>query len=264
MKLSRKIIPALAMLVMSAIMLTTASFAWFVSSANVTASGMNVTLKSDSIYLLISSDKTNVTDIQNQNGTSATGHLATGYTTTDLRPVAHDAIDAATVETAGNWYYRTADATESSASTKSAQTLTTSLNGYVAKYTYYVTMAKGSPDGNNLALSEFTVTASGGTVTTPVCAILVCGTNVVEVGGLSTATSTTPGTDANTTVNNLKEAPGGDKTILANVVTDADVLTIDVYVYFNGNHTELYSDNLGALVDTAQVQFKLSVSESDT
>lgn len=42
MKKMRKIIPALAMLLVSAIMMSTASFAWFTMSASVTATGMTV------------------------------------------------------------------------------------------------------------------------------------------------------------------------------------------------------------------------------
>ena len=42
MKLSRKLIPAFAMLLVSAIMLTTASFAWFSTNDQVSATGMSV------------------------------------------------------------------------------------------------------------------------------------------------------------------------------------------------------------------------------
>lgn len=47
MKKARKIIPALAMLLVSAIMMSTASFAWFTLSNQVTVSGMQVTAKSN-------------------------------------------------------------------------------------------------------------------------------------------------------------------------------------------------------------------------
>ena len=42
-KLNRKLIPAFAMLLLSAVLMSTASFAWFSSNAKVTASGMKVT-----------------------------------------------------------------------------------------------------------------------------------------------------------------------------------------------------------------------------
>ena len=53
MKLSRKLIPAFAMLLVSAIMMTTASYAWFSINTNVTAKGMKVnTTASDSVLIV--------------------------------------------------------------------------------------------------------------------------------------------------------------------------------------------------------------------
>ena len=54
MKTTRKIIPALVMLLVSAIMLSTASFAWFASNTEVTATDMSVTAKANTKFLHIS------------------------------------------------------------------------------------------------------------------------------------------------------------------------------------------------------------------
>ena len=43
MKLTRKLIPAVAMLIISAVMMSTASFAWFTTNTTVTANGINFT-----------------------------------------------------------------------------------------------------------------------------------------------------------------------------------------------------------------------------
>lgn len=52
MKLSRKLIPAFAMLLVSAVMLTTASYAWFSINDSVTAEGMNVrTTAADNVLI---------------------------------------------------------------------------------------------------------------------------------------------------------------------------------------------------------------------
>lgn len=52
MKLSRKLIPAFAMLLVSAVMLTTASYAWFSINDSVTAKGMNVrTTAADNVLI---------------------------------------------------------------------------------------------------------------------------------------------------------------------------------------------------------------------
>ena len=55
MKLTRKLIPAFAMLLLSAVLLSTASFAWFTSNATVTANGMKVQATT-AANLLISKD----------------------------------------------------------------------------------------------------------------------------------------------------------------------------------------------------------------
>jgi hypothetical protein len=57
MKLTKKLIPAIGMLMLSAVMLVTSSFAWFSMNDTVKATGMNVTAKGDQIYLQIINEK---------------------------------------------------------------------------------------------------------------------------------------------------------------------------------------------------------------
>ena len=58
MKTTRKILPALVMLLVSAIMLSTASYAWFASNSTVTATGMSVKVKANNYYLEIAKPAT--------------------------------------------------------------------------------------------------------------------------------------------------------------------------------------------------------------
>lgn len=53
MKLTKKLIPAIVMLMFSAVMLVTSSFAWFSMNKNVAATGMSVTAQGKQIYLQI-------------------------------------------------------------------------------------------------------------------------------------------------------------------------------------------------------------------
>lgn len=53
MKNTRKLIPALAMLLVSAVMMSTASYAWFSMNTTVIADGMQITAKNESKYLQI-------------------------------------------------------------------------------------------------------------------------------------------------------------------------------------------------------------------
>lgn len=57
MKLSRRLIPAIAMLMVSAVLMSTASFAWFSMNREVTATGISVTAKAPDASLLISQSK---------------------------------------------------------------------------------------------------------------------------------------------------------------------------------------------------------------
>ena len=76
MKMTRKLIPALVMLLVSAIMLSTASFAWFASNDKVTATDMTVTANSAQQFLQISSTS---------NGTyGITAEAKTGSKSVDL------------------------------------------------------------------------------------------------------------------------------------------------------------------------------------
>ena len=56
MKKMRKLIPAFSMLLVAAIMLSTATFAWFTMNESVTASGMEIQAKASG-NLLISTEK---------------------------------------------------------------------------------------------------------------------------------------------------------------------------------------------------------------
>ena len=57
MKLSRRLIPAFAMLLVSAVLMSTASFAWFSMNDEVTATGIEVTAQAPDASLLISQSK---------------------------------------------------------------------------------------------------------------------------------------------------------------------------------------------------------------
>lgn len=56
MKKFKKLIPAFCMLLVSAVMLGTSTFAWFSMNTQVKATGLNVNAKTDTTYLLITDD----------------------------------------------------------------------------------------------------------------------------------------------------------------------------------------------------------------
>ena len=62
MKKFRKLIPALCMLLVSALFVGTSTYAWFSMNTSVSATNMQVTAKSDNIYLQISQNGKNTYD----------------------------------------------------------------------------------------------------------------------------------------------------------------------------------------------------------
>ena len=92
MKKFKKLIPALCMLLISAVLMGTSTYAWFSMNMSVTATGMTVTAKSNSTYLLIDTVDNAATKTASAVTKIATNHSATIY------PVAfNDTADEKTV-----------------------------------------------------------------------------------------------------------------------------------------------------------------------
>lgn len=82
MKLTKKLIPALGMLVLSACMLVTSTFAWFSMNDVVKATNMTVSAKGDQVYLQIVAGK----DTAFVNGKAQTSADITADETAELKP----------------------------------------------------------------------------------------------------------------------------------------------------------------------------------
>ncbi|MBQ9468201.1 MAG: hypothetical protein IJU52_04255 [Clostridia bacterium] len=173
----KKLIPAIVLLLISAIVMSTASYAWFSMNTQVTATGMQVKAKSNSTFLLIGNE--NITaektaaGIQAQTGADLTsedltvaladaakypskvwlGDTADGYTTLSL-----NAVDTkAKAATEGNWYTANSDDPTlwgGSGHVKNAAALTsTNFDNYVIKKSVNLTLAVGSTKANKLTVT---------------------------------------------------------------------------------------------------------------
>lgn len=137
MKLSRRLIPAFAMLLVSAVLMSTASFAWFSMRDTVTVNGMQVNAVSDAIFLEIAADGDSLTF-----GEQASAGIV-GNGNGKLHPIAHVAfpetgaaisdIDPTDKQT---WYYMYSD-DPTSATGKGAQNFIENFE--VGDKTYVVT-----------------------------------------------------------------------------------------------------------------------------
>ena len=261
----KKLIPAICMTLIAAVMLASSTFAWFSMNTSVTAEGMQVAAKSDNTYLLISSDRKTPAEIQDQN--RITVDLAVGSSEAKVYPCAPatssaevaylatsgKTVDGATITTAGvevtsaetaaavtNWY--TANAASSSASTINADTARqlTAFTGYVIRRTVYLTVAKGANAANNLTVTP-TITGTGKDLTA--AHVIVATSN----GGFENLTNTNNGTKVDIQGSNTP-------------LTDSTVLTVEIYIYIDGNNTNIFTNNIADLTGvTIELAFDVEV-----
>ena len=278
MKKTKVIIPALGLLLLSTAASVTGTVAWFAANSSVQASGMYIQAKSDSSFLIIGTSAT-LSDVQTANSTTA--DLSSVHA--EVYPVAHDAIantaaanatdvsnlkqykltsnestkisiDAYNALPAGpvdgdandrsdytaenaagtNWYTQVADAVTASTSTKQKTYLATLDANYIIHTTLYVTMSVGSNDGANLKVKDINFamrndkTGDAETMN-PVRALVTSASASVEF----TARSGGP------------VVP--NSTVLADSVTSTALVPIDIYVYYDGNDADVFTNNTANL-----------------
>ena len=265
MKLTRKLIPAFAMLVLSAVLLSTASFAWFTSNATVAATGMKVQATT-AANLLISTD-----------GSSYDVAVDFGETTADtLTPCSTNAKISATGVTltagdvfADNKFYALAnnlgidyDTGAFSDDTQFKNVAEGEYATYFKHYTFYIKYeAKAESSATDLYLSALNVTTPAVNVSKSLRVAIV-------------ATSTTDGTDtiysylfapndgtylSGKSVNGLEgtkatladqalseESIADKEVVFGNLTAQETVVTFDVFVWYEGNDTFCTSTNATA------------------
>ena len=231
-------------LLVSLIMLVTSSYAWFSMNRLVTATGLEVTVDSNSVYLLIGT----VNDI-NTIQTAGTTTVDFGMTTAQSKvfPAAHETIANATAAlTPANWYYQIADVPSASASTKAKNYLTNeNFDKYVIHKVCYITVTPGSNPAENLVVDGVTITsnstatgAANATTIAPAKIVIASSTAVVELDSVTTSSTT----------------------VLAATITDQTLVKIDVFLYYDGNNISVYTNNIANL-DGAVVDISFAVDQ---
>ena len=118
MKLTKKLIPALGMLVLSASMLVTSTFAWFSMNTSVTATNMTVTAKADQVYLQIikGNDKSKFADNEKQTSVNANESIDALQPTNVVKSYEGDEYVAfgagCAADNAHSWVSNTSDSVE--------------------------------------------------------------------------------------------------------------------------------------------------------
>ena len=264
MKKTKVIIPALGLLVLSTAASVTGTVAWFSANNSVSATGMQIKAKSDSTYLLISSTNTTASAIQTENAKAAelsinqevyacapclTAAEAAYLPVSTGKQVGGAAIvtagaqvnSAATAGAYTNWY--TADAATPGAATMlsgSARQLT-AFAGYVVVQNFYLTVASGANSADTLTITPTITQVSTG--------------NDVDAVKFLVATSDN-GYAAISTANNGNAVDiKGDN----HAITDESVLTVTLYIYYDGNDDAVYTNNATYMLGgTISVSFGVS------
>ena len=277
MKGMKKLIPALCLLLVSAILMGTSTYAWFSMNTQVTATGMQVKAVAEGGIVISNSTKTGWTS-------EATAQI----TTANLFPTSN----AKTPGTLTSWYHNKSDDADDAKAGQSASTyetlsiaLSDSTNGegvgYVntdgnAGYTvgsdaayflmdkFYIKSSGDALTSTTLYINKVEVTSSASLLAIDnalrVC-VIVNGTAYlyapVSVGAGPTLTYKVKGsaTDTVALAGTTKNTATGVSTI-AN--TDADAVPVEIYAYYEGEDASCKSTNIsGITVDniTISVQF---------
>lgn len=228
MKATKKIIPALVMLLVSAVLLSTASYAWFSMNTTVTATGMNITAKSDATFLLIKAGAVaDAAAIQTDKKITA---IATNASKS-LFPAAHNAINnISAADTAANWYYKTSTdpAVYGGEGNETAAVALTAENfaNYVLVNEFNLTVAEGSNQMSDLKVGTCTITTEGDKAVKVLVATATGFEEFSATGGTGSA-------------------------VLQALLTDATVMQVKVYVYLDGEDADVFTNGIADLKNTS-------------
>lgn len=239
MKMTRKLIPALVMLLVSAIMLSTASFAWFASNNMVTADGMNVKVVSSAAFLQISDEDgaqwSNAASAKNKN-------------TAELNLV-HATIGN---DNALSWYTAGGLTPGSSAiDSNTKKDVTANLAGYARVDKFKIRMSEGSQTQlTNIVVGSISVSGSIGVEgkLTNALRVLVVGSNgVAQIWSYETGEW-------------ICDNNGTQQIVCPQVPDYNSSATITVYTYLDGESEFAFTDNATA----ATISNALSVTVTFT
>ena len=257
-KAKRSLLFSLFTLIMAVAITATSTYAWFVVNKEVTATNMQVTVKSDTTYLVISSSSTLAT---------STSLELTAANPKDVLPVRYNAsADLQTVETKWETASGTSYTDGSAANGTTSAVSTENLSKYTVKYTFYVGLtATSSANASNLKIKDLVVTNTAAsnpdnTFMDAVSVMVECidkgtdGTGTTSLACVNcTNTASTGGLNA------LTQSQCENLGTLATTVALEHVYQIDAYVYINGDNAVVTSENAAHIASFA-LEIQLEVT----
>lgn len=240
----KRLILTLGLLLVSAALLGTSTFAWFSMNTTVNATGMQVTAKSNAKFLLIGDDSAKAagdkTDAAGNalSDTHAALYATTGNTDKKCYPAAYyenaGTLNGHETE-AKSWYTTSSDKMDTAVSGSAAVTKVTLGDAqYMLTYKMYLTLSKDSEDFTG----KVKITATFSSADEAVKAyVTVNGEHTVFDSATTTYTTT------------------GDVTL-----TGATAVEVVAYVYIDGNSTNVNSEYVaGGTAITGSLDFKFDL-----
>ena len=216
----KRLIPALCMLLVSAVLMGTSTFAWFSMNREVSASNLSITAKADNPYLLISTTQGG-TFTKNADKVVAAEELKL-VTPTNLTgdPKFSDA-DSVTWGTATS-----TDPAQVQAENDLTAVTAADLDKYVLTDERWFKVEENTSNGTNLKLTKATFTT---------------GTNHIATSGRVLLVSETGKYQLVKVVNGEVTATEGDAQLLETVTTNPQKVTI--FFYFDGKDDAAFTEN---------------------
>ncbi len=277
-------IPAVAMVLASATMLGGVSYAWFSMNTSVSATGMQVTAKSDNTFLLIGTGNDDTaSEIQTANA------ITTALTVSDGEAKVYPSAPAGaatytyakttdtTLDSGKTYYTYTATEKEfaevtppdvNDIATYYERTTLTQVSNVTtaADFGNWYTASGKSAQSTGYIADEGTVKAlttfTGYVITKTVYLTVALGANAAKNLSVTAAiTQKTSGSDIDATKILVTTDDGGFATLsnttsTADIkgtntnITDSTVRTVNIYIYYDGNDDSVYTNNAVNLTGT--------------
>ena len=233
--LKKQLMAAIAMVVVAAVALSSATYAWFVSNNTVTAKTASISAQSNAPFLMIEKGDTTVNA---NSGTSITFDEAN----TELYP-------AQVVADGTNPKFQSAYASAKNKAdelTNSRYDVGDAATAVTQKFAIQETFHIGTADNKagsfkNLKVSKVELTTDTGLLDNAVSVLLVCGTSWAVYKVSDNGAILDKYGDGTTSAGN-----NGSGILAATIAAGADV-KVDAYVFYDGSDSEVYTDQLNAL-----------------
>lgn len=259
--LKKQLMAAIAMVVVSAIALSSSTYAWFANNAQVSATGLAINAQAEGTMLIIAATE----DGLSSKGTSVGLNLSGA----NLHPV-HPIYEIGSAITA--WNHRYSDsfntAITATSAAEAAKTITVTDNvGKDGNDAYYLTgsvwialdNANSSATAANLRPTEVTIAGGGGEAKLLKTARVMMVVEDKVVGVYSCDGQITTDRSADGTNSFVFGTIGEGSDIIKSPLNAGDKVKVDLYIYFDGRDENCTSEKFDATQVTVTLKFGATI-----